>query len=493
MHASNLPAAEPQFSRRPSCAPPSPRSPEPTVDARLEAAVAEAAALRDAAAEVRAKERQAAAVVAAAAAARAAERAEKRKAHEGEQALKKVVEQIGARVGLLGSVGALFRRTDRCPAVIKVADITKAFERTSVPMTEQVRENFYRELGLENLSELPYRDFVRTLLDVTGIDAGAAKEEQPSPSAVEVLSPRALFNATINAKTTAAKPRAPGESRDPRFTRMMEAVERRGQVGSVYLEANRLVPPASARAAKGHITREERLAAIVRMRKLREKVVAAKESFAQTPLEGGDGVDRSALSYDEFGEALRFWEPRLTKREVHGLSALVDVKGGGEVDMYAFAKIIEAEQAELEQFGVPFSACKLVERYEREHPTEKGTSQWPPTRYGYTPAANFGIQTRELLQGGPNSAYYVTEDERFRPTMSQTRTPEWQLAKTSLAAQRKAVRLQNIRQSQAREARVGRELDKERDRKAEGRYNAIFGQKMRYIYSIAREERTRLK
>ena len=128
MHASNLPAAEPQFSRRPSCAPPSPRSPEPTVDARLEAAVAEAAALRDAAAEVRAKEREAAAVVAAAAAARAAERAEKRKAHEGEQALKKVVEQIGARVGLLGSVGALFRRTDRCPAVIKVADITKAFE-----------------------------------------------------------------------------------------------------------------------------------------------------------------------------------------------------------------------------------------------------------------------------------------------------------------------------------------------------------------------------
>ena len=148
---------------------------------------------------------------------------------------------------------------------------------------------------------------------------------------------------------------------------------------------------------------------------------------------------------------------------------------------------------ELEQFGVPVSACKLVERYEREHPTEKGTSQWPPTRYGYTPAANFGIQARELLQGGPNSAYYVTEDERFRPTMSQTRTPEWQMARTSLAAQRRAVRLQNIRQNQAREARVGRELDKERDRKAEGRYNAIFGQKMRYIYSIAREERTRLK
>ena len=47
---------------------------------------------------------------------------------------------------------------------------------------------------------------------------------------------------------------------------------------------------------------------------------------------------------------------------------------------------------------------------------------------------------RELLQGGPNSAYYVTEDERFRPTMSQTRTPEWQMAKTSLAAQRRGLR-----------------------------------------------------
>ena len=32
------------------------------------------------------------------------------------------------------------------------------------------------------------------------------------------------------------------------------------------------------------------------------------------------------------------------------------------MDLHAFAKIVEAEQAELEQFGVPFSACKLVER-----------------------------------------------------------------------------------------------------------------------------------
>ena len=312
MHASNLPAAEPQLSRRPSCLPPSPRSPPPTVDARLQAAAAAATVARDAAEEALAKEREAAAI-----AARAAEREEKRKAFEAEQALKKVVEQIGARVGLLGSVGALFRRTERSPAIIKVADITKAFERTAVPMTEQTRENFYRELGLENLSELPYRDFVRTLLDVTGIDAGAAKEEQPS--AVEVLSGPALLNAPV----TAEKPRAPGESRDPRFTRKLEAVRRRGQVGSVYLEADRLVPPASPRAAKGHVTREERLAAIVGMRRLREKVVAAKESFAQTPLEGGDGVERSALSYDEFGEALRFWEPRLTKREVESFCSLV--------------------------------------------------------------------------------------------------------------------------------------------------------------------------
>ena len=312
MHASNLPAAEPQLSRRPSCLPPSPRSPPPTVDARLQAAAAAATVARDAAEEALAKEREAAVI-----AARAAEREEKRKAFEAEQALKKVVEQIGARVGLLGSVGALFRRTERSPAIIKVADITKAFERTAVPMTEQTRENFYRELGLENLSELPYRDFVRTLLDVTGIDAGAAKEEQPS--AVEVLSGPAL----LNAPATAEKPRAPGESRDPRFTRKLEAVRRRGQVGSVYLEADRLVPPASPRAAKGHVTREERLAAIVGMRRLREKVVAAKESFAQTPLGGGDGVERSALSYDEFGEALRFWEPRLTKREVESFCSLV--------------------------------------------------------------------------------------------------------------------------------------------------------------------------
>ena len=58
---------------------------------------------------------------------------------------------------------------------------------------------------------------------------------------------------------------------------------------------------------------------------------------------------------------------------------------------------------------------------------------------------------------------------------------------------RDAVRLKNMRQNQAREARVGVERDKGCVRRSEANYNAIFGQKMRYLYSIAREERTRLK
>ena len=89
---------------------------------------------------------------------------------------------------------------------------------------------------------------------------------------MEVLSGPALLNAPV----TAEKPRAPGESRDPRFTRKLEAVRRRGQVGSVYLEADRLVPPASPRAAKGHVTREERLAAMILMRPCLQARAAAR-------------------------------------------------------------------------------------------------------------------------------------------------------------------------------------------------------------------------
>ena len=36
------------------------------------------------------------------------------------------------------------------------------------------------------------------------------------------------------------------------------------------------------------------------------------------------------------------------------------------------------------------------------------------------------------MTGGPNSAYYITEDERFRPSIANTRRPEWQAAHESL-------------------------------------------------------------
>ena len=93
------------------------------------------------------------------------------------------------------------------------------------------------------------------------------------------------------------------------------------------------------------------------------------------------------------------------------------------------------------------------------------------------------------MTGGPNSAYYITEDERFRPSIAHTRRPEWQAARESLQQQRYAARLKKMRQHTARDARTGAERDNERDRRLEAKYDGIFEQKMRYVDSIAREQR----
>ena len=114
MHPATFPPRS-RSSRRPSCLPPSPRS---LADSRRTAAAAHPPLTGRRAEEALA--RREAAAIAAAAAARAAEREEKRKAFEAEQALS-VVEQIG---GL--SARRALPADERSPAIIKVADITKA-------------------------------------------------------------------------------------------------------------------------------------------------------------------------------------------------------------------------------------------------------------------------------------------------------------------------------------------------------------------------------
>ena len=136
------------------------------------------------------------------------------------------------------------------------------------------------------------------------------------------------------------------------------------------------------------------------------------------------------------------------------------------------------------------SAANLIQRYERES-SKEGKVQGPPTRFGCTPTIHYGIQAAELMRGGPHSAYTITEDERFRPPMSQTRRPEWQHARASLLEQRDAVRLKKMRQHTARAAQTGAARDDERDRRKEAKYDHMFEQKMRYLCSIAAEERTR--
>ena len=137
------------------------------------------------------------------------------------------------------------------------------------------------------------------------------------------------------------------------------------------------------------------------------------------------------------------------------------------------------------------SAANLVKQYEKEKGTTHASDV--PTRFGCTPTIHYGVQAKELLQGGPNSAYHITEDERFRPPMSHTRTPEWQNARKAQLTVRRNAKHETIQKAHALERTTANARDNARDRKVENKLDGIFNQKVRYLQSIAIEERTRLK
>lgn len=321
-------------------------------------------------------------------------------------------------------------------------------------MSDETRGALYAQLGFDTAGGgvMQYRTFVRRLLHTASNDAAArVVDPQDEPSSSKLF----------DAKRVDAKPQRKTE------------------------------PPGEHQrewAAPKTLSARERFQAVSAMAQLREKVCSAKgESFVDA-FERMDTDGDRRLSYDEFGEVLKHWEPRLTRRAVEGLCALVDANGDGEIELREFAQVLETEGDDLGKA----SAASLVRRYEKEHAQGGGTGG-PPTRFGCTPMTHYGVQIKELLQGGPNSAFSITEDERFRPSISQTRRPEWQNTNRTQLAHRRAHVQKRIREHDLAERRTAEYRDNARDRLAENRLDNIFNQKVRYLQSIALEERTRIK
>jgi len=405
----------------------------------MEAAVAARAAAEAAAAAERAAAEKVAAE-------RAAVRAAGRREQEAARALEKVHSQLRTRIALLGSCAAMFRRTATSPPSITVSDVTNCLARCAIVMSDETRGRFYAQLGLDAAEQhggvMQYRTFVRQLLTTANIDAARVVDPQDDPHSSKRV--------------------------DARTQRKLERQEHQ-------------------KMALKKLNATERFQAVSAMSRLREKVCSAKGESFVTAFERMDTDGDHNLSYEEFGEVLKYWEPRLSRRAIEGLCALVDANGDGNIELREFAQVLEAEGDDLD-----VSAANLVLRYEKEHQKGDGPDG-PPTRFGCTPTAHYGVQLKELLQGGPNSAYAITEDERFRPPISQTRRPEWQNARKTQLAHRRAQAHEKIREHDAQERRTAEYRDNARDRLVENRLDNIFNQKVRYLQSIALEDRTRIQ
>ena len=103
-------------------------------------------------------------------------------------------------------------------------------------------------------------------------------------------------------------------------------------------------------------------------------------------------------------------------REVAYHRAL-DSDGDGMIDFSEFSGVMAAEGDDMRK-GTSGVLREREQKRLEAMPTTKG-------RFGATPSFSYGVQARELLQAGPNSAYYATPAERLqqKPLMARCKYP----------------------------------------------------------------------
>ena len=299
-------------------------------------------------------------------------------------------------------------------------------------MSDETRERFYAQLGLDQAENgvMQYRTFVRRLLHTANIDAARVVDPDPDP----------YSSKRIDAKTQ----------------RKIDRQEHQ-------------------RAALKKLNATERFQAVSAMSRLREKVCSAKGETFVDAFEKMDKDGDHNLSYEEFGEVLKYWEPRLSRRAIEGLCALVDANGDGNIELREFAQVLEAEGDDLDVWCQPCAATRRS--------TPPGGRR---RRFGH--ADDYGVQLKELL--APQLGLRDRGRAPGRP--SRRRASQWQHAHKTQLAHRRAQAHEKIREH-AQERRTAESRDNHRDRLIENRLDNIFNQKIRYLQSIALEERTRIQ
>ena len=234
------------------------------------------------------------------------------------------------------------------------------------------------------------------------------------------------------------------------------------------------------------LSMEDKHAALRALGMLREKAVGSgNPAHLVESFEAHDTDSSGALDYGEFATAVRQNVPRISRVAVDALCRLMDQDQDGTIDLREYATTLLAEGS------LGKSASALVRRHELQHTGgDLGKPGRPHAILGDARATHYGVQARELLQAGPNSAYYATPAERLqqKPLMARCTYPIVEPAATypsqaedeGFRERRTLTAFEHHRSNAAREAKVIAERQVESERLQEAKLDSRFNQKLRY-------------
>ena len=307
-------------------------------------------------------------------------------------------------------------------------------------MSEETTKGVIREFDIDGDGEIEYREFVQRLLGKFDIDGGSGGGRDGARGGggkhVEMAADAA------DRKQEAAK--AAGESLD---------IHRRHA------------------AAQAMETMKQRL---------QIKFTNLRDAFRSIDVDSDN-----TLSYTEFGGLVSEWMPELPEERVRDVCRLLDGDGDGMIDFDEFSSVIAAQGDDMKK-----STAGLLRAREQK---ALGNMTKSRGRFGATPSFSYGVQVRELINSFPGAAGYLSEVERFTPSVGHQLVPDWQIADAARRAQRTQTRREQMRFHTQRQEAVAAARQRTAEQLHDARMGSLLSQKQRYLTSVARESNAALR
>ncbi len=329
-----------------------------------------------------------------------------------------------------GAITAVFRCVDaERPSSLDADAFTATMRKLGVELEPHVRDLVMAELDLPSDEAVDYRKLATSVLTNLGVDNTRARG--------------------LNGGAPARRPKVPLRAAPPRL--------------------------------------ESRLAAVGALQAARKALLASGHSDVTAALlaAAGDAAEEGStrVPYANFYAALRRQVPRLDEGTAAALCRMVDTNNLGVVDLADVGAAVGSSGNDVSQV----SASALARRYEqRALLPRRADGGIGAGRFAATPVGSYGLQVRELIYSFPGSAQYADDKVRLarEPSHDKGRCT-WQADDVAAAARRKAARSARREGYWAALAERRAKDEAKAAVAAEGRTDARFQQKQRYITSIA--------